>query len=99
MFLRCAVNSKPMNSAEQDRPVKNDEQRKDYPNRNPNATPPSSLWPRIFLLIIFHEHFILWTALERATMRRRKRPRYRLSVLRYQSASHFGRATLRGACW
>src|SRR5213082_91203 len=67
MFLRCAVNSKPMNSAEQDWPVKNGEQRKDYPNRNPNATPPFSLRPRIFLLIIFHEHFILWTALERAT--------------------------------
>jgi len=70
MFLRCAVNSKPMNSAEQDWPVKNDEQRKDYPNRNPNATPPFSLRLRIFLLIIFHEDFILWSALERARDRK-----------------------------
>jgi len=43
MFLGCAVDSEPMNGAEQDRPVKNDEQRKDYPNRNPNATPSCSL--------------------------------------------------------
>jgi len=47
--------------------VKNDEQRKDYPNRNPNLTPPFSLRLRIILLIIFHERFILWTGLERAT--------------------------------
>src|SRR5438552_14853964 len=93
MFLRCAVNSKPMNGAEQDWPVKDDEQRKDYPDRNPNATPPFSLRSRIFLLIIFHEHFILWTALERATAAAQEAPRYRLSGLRYQSASHLVRVS------
>src|SRR5260370_24919394 len=78
MFFRCALNRKPMNGAEQNRPVKNDEQRKDYPNRNPNATPPFSLRPRILLLVIFHERFILWTAPERA----RDRKFERLSSLR-----------------
>jgi len=61
------MDSEPVNGAEQNQPVENDEQRKDYPNRNPNATPPFSLRLRIVLLIIFHERFILWTALERAT--------------------------------
>jgi len=66
MFFGCAVDSKPVNGAEQNRPMKNDEQGKDYPNRSPNATPPFPLRLGIFLLSIFHEHFILWTALERA---------------------------------
>jgi hypothetical protein len=65
--LRRAVDSEPVNGAEENQSVKNDEQRKDYPNRNPNLTPPFSLRLRIILLIIFHERFILWTALERAT--------------------------------
>src|SRR2546430_1668152 len=83
MFFGCAVNGEPMNGAEQDWPMKNDEQCKDYPNRNPNATPPFPRRPGIFLLIIFHEHFILWTALERATMRRAKHRviGYQLSVI------------------
>src|SRR2546423_10443407 len=70
MFFGCAVNGEPMNCAEQDWPMKNDEQRKDYPNRNPNAMPSFPLRLGIFLLIIFHEHFILWTALERARDRK-----------------------------
>jgi len=70
MFFRCAVNGKPMNGTEQNGPVKNEKQRKNYPNRNPNATPPTSLRMRIFRLIIFHEDFILWSALERARDRK-----------------------------
>jgi len=34
--LRRAVDSEPVNGAEENQSVKNDEQRKDYPNRNPN---------------------------------------------------------------
>jgi hypothetical protein len=48
------VDSEPVNGAKQNKPVKNDKKRKDYPNRNPNATPPFSLRLRISLLIIFH---------------------------------------------
>src|SRR5437588_4237691 len=99
MFFGCALNGEPMNGTEQDWPVKDDEQRKDYPDRNPNATPPFSLRSRIFLLIVFHEHFILWTALERATAGGAGSAA--LSVIRpsLSICVSFGRATLRGAWW
>src|SRR5437870_1278720 len=71
MLFCGAVNGEPVNGAEQDRPMKEKQQRQN--RQNPKATPPFSVWPRIFLLIIVHEHFILWTALERARERKRRR--------------------------
>src|SRR6476646_3537515 len=64
-----AMNSEPVNRAEQDRLMENQQQGKKDGKRNPNATPPFSLWFGIFFLVIFHEHFTLWIALERANGR------------------------------
>src|SRR5438309_5306657 len=68
MLFRGAVNGEPVNGTEQDRPMKEKQQRQN--RQNPKATTPFSVWPRILLLIIFHEHFILWSALERARDRK-----------------------------
>src|SRR5215475_5315875 len=59
------MNREPMNGAEQHRSMENGEQDKKNCERNPNATP-FSCSGGIFLLIIFHEHFTLWTGRERA---------------------------------
>src|SRR5207249_10462380 len=77
VLFRSGAYGKPVDRREQNGSMKNDEQRKDYPNRNPNATTPFSL--RFFLLIIFHEDFILWTALERARDRKLEVCRLNLS--------------------
>src|SRR5215470_5399108 len=60
------MNREPMNGSEQNRSMKNDKQDKKNCERNPNATSPFSSRGGIFLLIIFHEHFTLWTGRERA---------------------------------
>ena len=56
-----------MEGTKQNGPVENDEQRKD--EENPDAAPTLSLRLRVFVLIIRHERFTLWIALERATGR------------------------------
>ena len=51
----------------QNGPVENDEEHKD--EKNPDAASTLSFRLRVFVLIIRHERFTLWIALERATGR------------------------------
>jgi hypothetical protein len=66
------MNSKPVNRAEQNQPMEDQQEGEKDGERNPDALPPFSFRLRIFLLIIFHEPFTLWTALERARDRGQK---------------------------
>src|SRR2546421_12716519 len=55
------MNREPMNRAEQNRSMEDQQEGKKAGEQNPSATPPFSLRLRILFLIIFHEHFTLWT--------------------------------------
>jgi len=65
ILFRGRTNGEPMERTKQNRPVEDDEQRKD--EEDPNAAPTLPLRLRVFVLIICHERFTLWIALERAT--------------------------------
>jgi hypothetical protein len=67
ILFRGRTDGEPMERTKQNGPVENDEQRKD--EKNPDAATTLSFRLRVFVLIIRHERFTLWIALERATGR------------------------------
>ena len=67
ILFRGRMHHEPMDSAEQNGSMENDEQPQN--KENPDAAPALCLRLRVFVLIIRHERLTLWIALERATGR------------------------------